>query len=127
MQKYGLIGYPLGHSFSRNYFNQKFESENIDAQYLNFEIPSIKDFKEVLKNKIHEKLDIVFLDPPYKTDFAIDAIKIVIEKDLLNQNAMIIIETDDNNRILESLKHIDCEINDIRKYGRAYLIFLKRI
>ncbi len=85
------------------------------------------DFKEVLKNKIHEKLDIVFLDPPYKTDFAIDAIKIVIEKDLLNQNAMIIIETDDNNRILESLKHIDCEINDIRKYGRAYLIFLKRI
>ena len=85
------------------------------------------DFKEVLKNKIHEKLDIVFLDPPYKTDFAIDAIKIVIEKDLLNQNAMIIIETDDNNRILESLKHIDCEIKDIRKYGRAYLIFLERI
>ena len=52
MQKYGLIGYPLGHSFSRNYFNQKFESENIDAQYLNFEIPSIKDFKEVLKENI---------------------------------------------------------------------------
>ncbi len=85
------------------------------------------DFKEVLENKIHEKLDVVFLDPPYKTDFAIDAIKIVIEKDLLNQNAMIIVETDDNNRILESLKHIDCEITDIRKYGRAYLIFLKRI
>ena len=43
MQKYGLIGYPLGHSFSKNYFNQKFESENIDATYLNFEIPNIKD------------------------------------------------------------------------------------
>lgn len=49
MQKYGLIGYPLGHSFSRNFFNQKFEAENIDAQYLNFEIPTIKDFKSVLK------------------------------------------------------------------------------
>ena len=85
------------------------------------------DFKEVLKNKIHEKLDIVFLDPPYKTDFAIEAIKIIVEKDLLNQNAMIIIETDDSNRILEDLKHIDCEIKDIRKYGRAYLIFLERI
>ena len=35
MQKYGLIGYPLGHSFSKNYFNQKFESEKIDATYLN--------------------------------------------------------------------------------------------
>ena len=49
MQKYGLIGYPLGHSFSKNYFNQKFESENIDATYLNFEIPNIKDLKTVLK------------------------------------------------------------------------------
>lgn len=49
MQKYGLIGYPLGHSFSRNFFNQKFESEIIDAQYLNFEIPTIKDFKNVLR------------------------------------------------------------------------------
>ena len=26
MQKYGLLGYPLGHSFSKTYFNQKFEA-----------------------------------------------------------------------------------------------------
>lgn len=49
MQKYGLIGYPLGHSFSKNYFNQKFTSERIDAQYVNFEIPSIKELRTVLK------------------------------------------------------------------------------
>ena len=85
------------------------------------------DFKEVLRNKIHEKLDIVFLDPPYKTDFAVDAVKIIIERNLLNQNAIMIIETDDSNRLLEKLKNINCEIIDIRKYGRAYLIFLKRI
>ena len=64
MQKYGLIGYPLGHSFSRNYFNQKFESENIDAQYLNFEIPSIKDFKEVLKE--NPELNGLNVTIPYK-------------------------------------------------------------
>lgn len=45
---FGLIGYPLGHSFSRNYFNQKFEAEGIDAVYLNFEIPDIGDLMEVL-------------------------------------------------------------------------------
>ena len=28
MKKYGLIGYPLGHSFSKNFFNEKFHSEN---------------------------------------------------------------------------------------------------
>ena len=50
MTTYGLIGYPLGHSFSRKFFTEKFEKEGIDAQYLNFEIPSIEEFPEIIKN-----------------------------------------------------------------------------
>lgn len=49
MQKYGLIGYPLRHSFSMGYFNEKFSSENIDAEYVNFEIPTLDDFMEVIE------------------------------------------------------------------------------
>lgn len=45
---YGLIGYPLVHSFSQNFFNKKFEAEGIDARYINFEIPDIGDFMEVI-------------------------------------------------------------------------------
>lgn len=45
---YGLIGFPLIHSFSQNYFNQKFEAEGIEARYLNFELPDIGDFMEVI-------------------------------------------------------------------------------
>lgn len=48
MDKYGLIGYPLGHSFSISYFNQKFKDEGIDAVYENFEIVSIDLLPEVL-------------------------------------------------------------------------------
>lgn len=48
MDKYGLIGYPLGHSFSIGYFNEKFHNEHINAAYINFEIPSIDDFIEVV-------------------------------------------------------------------------------
>ena len=48
MDKYGLIGYPLGHSFSISYFNQKFKDEHIDAVYENFEIPSIDLLPEIL-------------------------------------------------------------------------------
>lgn len=48
MDKYGLIGYPLGHSFSKNYFNEKFHNECIDAQYINFEIPDIGDLPEII-------------------------------------------------------------------------------
>ncbi len=48
MDKYGLIGYPLGHSFSISFFNQKFADENIDAVYENFEIPSIDLLPEII-------------------------------------------------------------------------------
>jgi shikimate dehydrogenase len=48
MDKYGLIGFPLGHSFSISYFNQKFTDEGIDAVYENFEIPTIDALPEVL-------------------------------------------------------------------------------
>ena len=65
MKKYGLIGYPLGHSFSRNFFNQKFQSENIDAEYVNFEIKDIRELKDVL----HDHPDLCGLNVtlPYKT------------------------------------------------------------
>lgn len=49
MDKYGLIGYPLGHSFSKNYFNEKFENEGLASTYVNFEIPAITDFPEVIE------------------------------------------------------------------------------
>ena len=50
MNTYGLIGYPLGHSFSRKFFTEKYAKEGIDAQYLNFEIPSIEEFPNIIKN-----------------------------------------------------------------------------
>nr|MBP7471565.1 shikimate dehydrogenase [Prevotella sp.] len=48
MDKYGLIGFPLGHSFSKNYFNEKFVNEGIDAKYINFEIPQITNLTEII-------------------------------------------------------------------------------
>ena len=48
MDKYGLIGHPLGHSFSISYFNEKFQNEGIDAEYVNFDLPSIDALPEVL-------------------------------------------------------------------------------
>lgn len=48
MKKYGLVGYPLGHSFSMGYFNEKFKNEAINAVYENFEIPDIQDITTVI-------------------------------------------------------------------------------
>jgi shikimate dehydrogenase len=41
MRQYGLIGFPLSHSFSKRFFTQYFADHSIDAEYLNFEISEI--------------------------------------------------------------------------------------
>lgn len=48
MKKYGLIGYPLTHSFSKRFFTEKFTKENIDAVYENNEIEAISRFPEII-------------------------------------------------------------------------------
>lgn len=65
MRTYGLIGYPLGHSFSRQFFTRKFELEGKSEQYLNFEIPRVDDVIRV----IHEHPELAGLNVtiPYKT------------------------------------------------------------
>lgn len=64
MDKYGLIGYPLGHSFSLDFFNEKFENEGINAQYENFEISSIENLPEIIDT--HQDLCGLNVTSPYK-------------------------------------------------------------
>lgn len=51
MRLFGLIGYPLSHSFSKKYFTEKFESEGIeDCRYELFPIETIDEIKQLLQN-----------------------------------------------------------------------------
>lgn len=63
-KSYGLIGHPLIHSFSKTYFNQKFEAENISAEYINFDIPEIDFLMEVIAE--HHNLNGLNVTIPYK-------------------------------------------------------------
>ena len=50
MIKFGLIGYPLVHSFSKKYFNRKFDNENIkNVSYQNYELKNINELKSLIK------------------------------------------------------------------------------
>lgn len=81
MDKYGLIGYPLVHSFSISYFNQKFIDEKIDAVYENFEIPTIDLLPEVIdSNPDLRGLNVTI---PYKQ-------KVMPFLDAISQEAMVI-------------------------------------
>ncbi len=65
MTRFGLIGYPLSHSFSRKYFTEKFEKEGLtDHVYDLFPIPSIDELPKVLAgNKDLAGLNVTI---PYK-------------------------------------------------------------
>lgn len=50
MRKYGLIGKNISYSFSRGYFREKFQRENIIASYENFDLESLSAFPEILRH-----------------------------------------------------------------------------
>lgn len=64
MDKYGLVGFPLKHSFSKNFFSEKFQAEKIDAEYVNFEISSIDTFPQIISQ--HPNLRGLNVTIPYK-------------------------------------------------------------
>lgn len=61
---FGLIGYPLSHSFSGKFFTEKFSEEAIDAEYLNFEIENISQLPHVIA--AHPDLEGLNVTIPYK-------------------------------------------------------------
>ena len=83
-----------------------------------------KDYKRCLEELKNEKFDIVFLDPPYKTNYGIDAIKYITENHMLTNDGIIIFETDKKEE--EYLHEIEMYTNIIglRKYGRVTLAIL---
>ena len=51
MRKFGLIGYPLSHSFSKAYFEKKFDRENIlDAEFQNYPLEHIEEFPALIES-----------------------------------------------------------------------------
>lgn len=96
MKLYGLVGYPLSHSFSKRFFTEKFKREKIDAEYKNFELEEIN----VLRDIISENTDICGINVtiPYKEKViplldkldseaavvgAVNTVQIIREKDSL--------------------------------------------
>jgi shikimate dehydrogenase len=67
MRKYGLIGYPLGHSFSKKYFSLKFISEKInDCSYENYPLDSLDKFFNLVESE--RELSGLNVTIPYKSE-----------------------------------------------------------
>lgn len=80
MRRFGLIGYPLSHSFSQNYFTKKFRQEEIsDCVYENFPIDSFSKFPSLIKD--HPDLEGFNITIPYKEDIIplLDSASLVVQ------------------------------------------------
>ncbi|MDD3453753.1 MAG: 16S rRNA (guanine(966)-N(2))-methyltransferase RsmD [Bacilli bacterium] len=77
-----------------------------------------QDYEKFLSN-INTKFDIVFLDPPYKLNLISKSIEILIKKELLNDNAIIICEYETEKIIC------DLAILKEKKYGSKFITIYK--
>ena len=86
-----------------------------------------KDFQKCLEQFHDQKLqfDIIFLYPPYDTDYIYEAVKQIMQYGLLKKNGSIIAETDQEERVLQQLQSTHILIKDVRKFGRVKLLFLE--
>lgn len=107
----------------------KIINKNIEAtRYIEKSTIINKDYMLALKqiSKLDKKFNIVFLDPPYKSDFGIKAINELINLDLIAEDGIIILETDDENIKKEVEENKQIKIYDERKYGSVKLIFIRK-
>lgn len=82
------------------------------------------NYKRALEELSNKKLDLIFLDPPYKTNYIEEAINLIYEYDLLNDDGLIICESSDLDKIVYSNKFKS--IKD-KRYGDKLVVILKKI
>ncbi len=87
-----------------------------------------KDYKIALEQleKSNVQVNIIYIDPPYKLNIAVKSIDYILSSNLLSEDGVIVIETDEEERELQELENLNIEIYSIKRYGRVKLIFLKR-
>ena len=101
--------------------------KTINKNINNIGIENVKvlnmDYKLALK-QINKKLDLIFLDPPYKTSLIEDSLKLIDEYDLLSDDGLIVCESDDVDKIIYSNKY---ESIKEKRYGDKYIVLLKKV
>lgn len=98
--------------------------KNIEKTHL--EVTLYETSFENMLEKINKKFDIIYIDPPYKTNLVYETVNKLINLNLLKTDSLIIVETDEEERVEQALKKLNVNIVKKRKYGRVHLIFLNK-
>ena len=109
--------------------NNKKAAEVIKKNIKNFNIIEKSkvlnmNYKKVLNELNGQKIDIIFLDPPYKTNYIEESIKIINSNNLLSNTGIIVCESSDLNKIIYT---DDFQILKEKKYGDKWVVILGKI
>ena len=116
MRNFGLIGKSLVHSFSKDYFNKKFKTDNIDALYSNFEIDNISGLRDLFLTHNLFGLNVTI---PFKQ-------KVISQLDSLDEisqeiDAVNTIKPFFKNNKLVSLKGYNTDVYGFKQMVKPYL------
>ena len=81
-------------------------------------------YKKALNELTGQKIDIIFLDPPYKTNYIEESIKLVDSNNLLSDNGIIVCESSDLNKIIYT---DNFQVLKEKKYGDKWVVILEKI
>lgn len=102
--------------------NKNIEKTNLQEKV---ELKNTASYK-LLDDMQNKKFDIIFIDPPYNSDLIAKSVEKILKNDMLSTEGIIILETDEEERILKEIKGYEQNIYDIRRYGRVKLIFMRK-
>ncbi len=81
------------------------------------------NYKDFL-NSFNDNVDIIFIDPPYKTDYIEKSIKLIDENSILRKNGLLILECDNLDKVIYNDRYKSIKE---KKYGDKWIVILKKI
>lgn len=108
----------------KEYIACKTIKSNLDLLNVNTNTAILNmDYLKALERLYPKKFDLIFLDPPYKADYLEKALKKIEELKLITDTSLVILESDDINKLTFSNYYIEVRT---KKYGDKYIRILKK-
>jgi len=127
--------YISGKNYNNQYYtpwkspqNAKYIRVTVKNNINNFSINSYtsihkSNYKDFL-NSFNDNVDIIFIDPPYKTDYIEKSIKLIDENSILRKNGLLILECDNLDKVIYNDRYKSIKE---KKYGDKWIVILKKI
>ena len=83
-----------------------------------------QDYKKALEELSDKKIDVIFLDPPYHSNYIEKSIMLIDKYNLQDEGGIIVCESDSLDKIIFTSSY---QVLKTKKYGDKYIVIIKKI